>query len=132
MISVRAQLRVATSRLDVLLLRSYRLQMPLARRSFFGCRGPRIDPALPSIEADATLISDLDVLIVNIADDIHVHVCDRPVVKEASVIPSAADESFSEVTKAVVDSPVKANHRSPEPCVKQKHSAVPTPPRWRP
>ena len=113
-ILTRPQLRIGTSRVDQLLLRSYGADMPLAPSSLLRGRRASIDPTGASVKTDVVAPSVVDSLVINVVDVGDVHVHHGAVVIEAIVLPASSHKAVAEIAEAIVDSSVETDRRPPK------------------
>src|ERR1700746_1851437 len=107
------QLRIRSSGLDLPCFTPNRGHMPLASRRLFLRGWTRRHAAIPAVVADSGYGVVNDRGVVDITDDIDVHVVHAAVVVEATVVPAATFIPVAEVAVAVVDPTIKADDRPP-------------------
>ena len=96
----------------MLLLCRYRRNVALVRKFLLlSCR-PRSDSTFAAVKAHMADVADHRLLI-HVVDDVHVHVVHAAVVEKMPTCPITACVSVADIAKAVVDSTVEADLRSP-------------------
>src|ERR1700733_14022297 len=122
------ELRVASRSLQVLVLRSYRRDMPVVCRSFLLRRGTRVDPSIATVVTHSIDRCGISRRVVDVVDigDIHIH--HGSVIEEVSIVPASALKTHSKVPESIIDPAVKPDCRSPVTLMKNECLAAPTPP----
>src|ERR1700683_383145 len=104
----------------------------LARGGLFLCGRPSADSAGAAVVAYVRIVIHHDGFFVGVMDYRDVHICDRAVVGEDTVIPIPADESHSDISKAIIHAAIEADVRTPISPVPNIQTATPAPVSWRP
>lgn len=91
------------------------LEVPFMHGGLLRWRGPGVHSA-GAVEgvAGAVVVDNNRAVHVRVANDGPVHVEDGGVIAEVAARPNASGEAVSEVSMAIIDSPVKAYVRAPE------------------
>src|SRR5580692_6801323 len=127
-----ALFRVGASGLDMFILSSHRRNTPLVRETFFLCRRTPVNAATAAVVADPGLVVVDDRRVVHIVNVGDVHVVDRTVVEEVSVLPASAFITIAKISVTVTDSAVEADVQSPVAFIEGIAVAGPAPISGRP
>src|SRR5580692_1573018 len=122
-----ALFRVGASGLDMFILSSHRRNTPLVRETFFLCRRTPVNAATAAVVADPGLVVVDDRRVVHIVNVGDVHVVDRTVVEEVSVLPASAFITIAKISVTVTDSAVEADVQSPVAFIEGIAVAAPAP-----
>lgn len=77
-------------------------------------RGPSLDPTAPAVVTDAIAsVIIRDIVVVEIANPGGIHISDRAVIVNRTVIPISAVVASAGISIAVIDAAVVADMRSP-------------------
>src|SRR5271163_3615116 len=108
----RAQLRVASRRLHMFILRSYGGDVPVVFRSFLLRGWTCLDPSV-AVVAHAVYHGVVHHRrVIDVVDVGDVYIQHGTVIEEVSAVPAAARETRSKVAESVIDSAVEAYLRS--------------------
>src|SRR5580704_386005 len=125
--------RVGAGSSHLLRLSSYRGDMFLVGRGLILSRRASSDPTCATVIADAVHCRIVDhfgvVSVVNIGN---IHVVDRSVVLELSVVPAATLITFTAVTETIIDPAVETDLRTPVALIESKSAPAPAPIAWSP
>jgi hypothetical protein len=108
-------------------LRADRRLMVLVRRSLLLRSGTGADSAVATVIADVRVVVDDYRFVVDVSDVGDVNVVHAPVVKVAVALPISAIKTTAGVAKAVIDTAVKSDVRTPVSIVPVIETVVPTP-----
>jgi len=114
------QISIGAGRLKLLRLRGDQRDVPLARITLFFPGRSLVDAAVTAVVADAVRVVIEDSGIIDIVDNVDVHIVHLTVVEKVSAIPAAAFVTVAEVTEAVIDAAIETNVRSPVTFMKEK------------
>jgi hypothetical protein len=96
-------------------LSRYRRHGALVYRGDFRGNRPHVEAPVPAVVADVVYDSVVDdSAVVNVMNDVNVHVGDRPVISEYIVVPIAAFVASAHIAEAVIDAAVEADVGSPK------------------
>jgi hypothetical protein len=123
---------IAGSFAGMLNLRGYRSYPRIARYRQFRSGGPRIDSSAPAVVTDPVAAVIRHRIIVHISDGLGIHIRNRTVVINDTVVPIGAIITAARISIAVVDAAIEANVRTPVSCVPQISAVFISPPRRRP
>ncbi len=127
-----SKLRIAACGLNLLILGSYRSDMPLSGSAFLGRSRTRLNAAVATVVADAVHRNIVHGCVVNVMDVCNVYVVHRAVVVKLAVVPASALIPSAKITVPIGDSAVKTNLRSPIARVEGVAISAPTPIRRSP
>jgi hypothetical protein len=96
----------------MLLLNCRRRGVLFMGESFLCCGGTRADATTATVKADVRIVHD-DCLLINVVDDVHIHIIHTGVVEEVAAGPITAGIARADVTETVVDAAVETDFRSP-------------------
>src|SRR3974390_1601677 len=110
-----------------------RRNMPFTRGCFLLSRWAGIPSAISSVVADSIHRRIVDhgfvIDVTNVGD---IHISNRTVVIEKSIVPASALEAPAKISKPVVDAAIEPHMRSPVAVIKEKRAVDPRPIWWRP
>ena len=95
-------LGIIVGRIRMLSLSAYRRNMSIMSSSLFLSRRALVDPAVTTVVTDVARVL-VHTCVVNIVDNVGVHVIYRRVVEKMPVVPAPAFITMTEVTVAIVD-----------------------------
>src|SRR5271170_2415690 len=123
----RALLRLGMGLLFMLRLSSDRRDMSLLRSSFLFRRGPRRNTSLAAVVADVAYRIHFNRGVINIVNFGNIHIAHGTIVKEMSVVPTAAFKAHTEIPESVIDPAVEPYFWAPIPVIEEKSATSPSP-----